>query len=837
MPFRRSPVRILILNRMAVVQSNRENWSFGMMTTGAPPASPLPGELPRSLAPFVGRRTDLDFVLNLFQDPSVRLVTILGAGGIGKTRFALELAGVLHPRFQHGAIFVPLAQLSTADELLPALAGALEIQVAPGGNLQEVVLDHLAGRQVLLLLDNFEHLLEEAPLIHDILVAGPQVKVLATSREKLNLECEILYHLRGLELPSRDSPKKVEEFDAVRLFLQKARQARPTFSLNAENAPEVVHICQLVDGLPLGILLAAAWMEHFSPAEIAGQISSDLNFLTRELQDVPSRHRGIQAVFESSYNRLDVQQKAVFRKLAVFRGGFRLAAAEAVADANLKSLMTLADKSLLWRDPNSSRYDMHELLLQYAGEELSAAGEREAILASHAHYYVDFVRRQQAPLIGPSQAAALDEIQAELDNIRQAWGWIVERRDFPAVWSILPSLYAFCDMRSRFYEGEALFRLATQGLSPRAGEAPQPAWALALLSWFDMHNYIEQLESYEEIASQARCCLEQAKLVHDPEGTAVSLVLMGTIAEHRGDTKTAILQYEAGMQSDPFLDDFYWVTMRIGLCHLDAREYPQAIQAFQTGLQRGEKTGERVKMGWSLQNIGDTLLLQGNPEEAKVYLGQARALFEKVGTSVGILWSNHSLSRAALALGERRRSRELAEAAQKIARQIHSTNWIRKVDDLLEQIDPQPKGAVAASGNPDVEPFSQRELEVLQLLKSDMSGPEIARALVISLNTVRYHTKNIYKNSRSTAVWRPSAGRRNSECNRPFQFQTWLFHPWRRNYHVFICELPHRVGTTYSVPAYAWDNHEDLSRMAHEYPTIPRRIQTRPSLRKNTADG
>jgi predicted ATPase/DNA-binding CsgD family transcriptional regulator len=652
---------------------------------------------------------------------------------------------MLKVQFRHGAVFTPLAPLNTIDELLPALAGDLGIQLPPGGDLQQVLLHHLSDKQILLVLDNFEHLLEEAVLIREILVAGPQVRVLVTSREKLGLEIETLYHLRGLRFPAHGSLQKAEEFDAVRLFLQKARQAQPGFSLSDESIPGVVRICQQVEGIPLAILLAASCVEHFSPAEIADQISKNLDFLARDFRDMDKRHGCMRAVFDSSYNRLDEQKKAVFRKLAIFRGGFTLAAAEAVAGADLHTLLVLVDKSLLLRDPDTSRYDMHELLRQYAYERLDDAGERGNVFASHSNYYIAFLQERRAALMGQSQAKVLDEIQADFENIRQAWGWLIEKRDFSAIWNILPVMYAYCDMHSRFYEGEAIFRLASQGLAPLAGKARQPALALALLSWFDMRNYIERFESYEEITSQAHGCLEQAMSVHDPEGTAASLVLLGTIAEHQGDYEDAILKYKAGMQASPLLDEFYWVTMRIGLCYLEAGNYLQAIQTFQVCLQRGKKTGERVKMGWSLQNIGDTLLRQNHPKEAKEYLEQALALFQEVSTSVGIIWSNHSLSRVALASGDRIHSKELAEEALRIARQIHSINWIRKTEELLRQIEPHSKQPVDKSWNQGIEPFSQREIEVLQLLKSDMSGPEIARTLIISLNTVRYHTKNIYQ--------------------------------------------------------------------------------------------
>ena len=224
--------------------------------------------LPVRLTPFVGRQANLERLLELISNPAVRLVTILGVGGVGKTRLALEVARVLYDRFRHGAVFIALAHLNTIDELLPALAADLGVQLLPGGDLQQAVLEHLASQQILLVLDNFEHLLDEASLVCDILTNCPQVKILVTSREKLNLEAETLYHLGGMQLPPSDPAENVQDYDAVCLCLQKARQVQPRFSLNTANTPAVVRICNLVDGNPLGILLAAAWLEYFSPAEI-----------------------------------------------------------------------------------------------------------------------------------------------------------------------------------------------------------------------------------------------------------------------------------------------------------------------------------------------------------------------------------------------------------------------------------------------------------------------------------------------------------------------------------------------------------------------------------------
>ena len=704
--------------------------------------------LPVSVTPFIGRQSDLETVLDLFKDSTIRLITILGVGGVGKTRFALELVGVLQDQFQNGVVFIPLAQLSTVDEFLPALAEKLGVQLPPGGDLQQAVLDYLSNKSMLLIFDNFEHLLDEAVLVRDILTVGTHVKALVTSREKLNLECETLYHLQGLDLPPADSPQNMDDFDSIHLFIQKAKQVRPVFSLNPENAPAILRVCHLVDGLPLGILLAAAWVEYFSPVEIAEQLCCNLDFLKHETRDGSKRHVSIRAVFDSSYRRLDEHQKAVFRKLTVFRGGFNLVAAEAVVGADLRTLIALVDKSMLWRNPDSGRYDMHELLRQYAGEELVIAGEKDETLSSHAGYYSEFVYQREPTIKSHLQSKALDEVQGDFENIRLALSWGIEKRDFVTAHKMIPGLYAFCDMRSRFYEGESIFRLAMEGLAPLADEEPSSTWALALLSWYDMRVYIEPFESYGAVTSKAQSCLKVATSKQDAEGITISHVLLGAIAEDQGDFKTAIQHYKKGMQAYPTLDDVYWTNMRIGLSYLADQKYPQAIQAFQVSLERGRETGERVKMGWSLLNIGDTLILQEKPAEAEIYLEQAHELFQEVGTMTGIIWSKYSLSRIAIALRQLPRAQELAEEAQQTAHQIHSNSWIEKTRALLQQIDPR-FIPVSSKTDMETESFSERELEVLNMLKSELNGPEIARRLFISLNTVRYHTKNIYRKLRA----------------------------------------------------------------------------------------
>ncbi|RPI90649.1 MAG: LuxR family transcriptional regulator, partial [Chloroflexi bacterium] len=683
----------------------------------------------------IGRREELDELNALLTDPKTRLVTILGAGGIGKTRIAQELAVALQGKFRDGVRFISLAQFSTGDNLIPAIAAALDVHLSLGEDLHQAVLDELSSKHLLLVLDNFEHLVEEALLVRDILVAAGQIKILVTSREKLNIQGEVLYRLRGLQLPPQGQLEKIGTYDAIRLFLQRAREVQPGFGMSEQDILPVVQICRLVDGMPLGILMAAAWMEHFSPQAIADQIGRDLDFLSGEMRDVPARHRSLRTVFNSSFQHLDEEQRAAFRRLAVFRGGFTLEAAKAVAGADLKMLLPLVEKSLLQRDRNSDRFDLHELLRQYAGEKLSEAGESEKVEALQAVYYLEFVRRLAPRLKSVSQAEALDAIQADFENIRQAWEWAIKHRELEAIELATPSLYAFCDMRSRYSEGEALFDLARHGLSD-----PSATLALILLSWYDFIPDADRPKVFEEVASQAEDCLRQARAENHAKGTASSLIVLGAIATDRKDLKTASDHYREAMQHYPSLDDFYWVNMRVGLCYQSLGQHAAAIRSFQDSFSRGQALGERAKMGWSLVNLGDTSSLAGERAEARRYLQDALALFEELGTSGGEIWAGHSLANLALLDGDLELGRRLAGKALEIARQIHASAWIGKLSELIQQMEARPPRSQSLP-----EPLSERELEVLKLLKTDLDGPAIAGRLFVTLNTVRYHTKNIYR--------------------------------------------------------------------------------------------
>ncbi len=278
--------------------------------------------LPLPLTPFVGRDRELGEVQGLLTDPAHRLVTVLGPGGIGKTRLGLEMLAAVRSRFQHGGVFVPMAPLASADHLISALAEQLALRFAPVGTPIQQLVNYLRPRHMLLLLDNFEHLLDGASLVAEILAAAPEVKVLVTSRERLNLSGELVYSLGGMAAPASASDPRALEFGAVQLFLHRARLLRPDLDLAAHDPEAIVRICHLVQGMPLGLVLAASWLEVLSVREVAEEIVQSLDFLEGRLRDMPARQRSVRATFDYSWKRLSPDQRQTFARVSIFRGGF-----------------------------------------------------------------------------------------------------------------------------------------------------------------------------------------------------------------------------------------------------------------------------------------------------------------------------------------------------------------------------------------------------------------------------------------------------------------------------------------------------------------------------------
>ncbi len=369
-------------NRHEAIEAAR---ALNLLNAQEPLATPR-NNLPSQMTPFVGRENELHDLVHLLHDQSTRLVTLLAPGGMGKTRLALAAAEKLLTAFPDGVTFVSLAPLVSSVDLVPTVASQAGYQFQRNNQTPaQQLLDFFGSKKALLILDNFEHLLDSSSFVVDLLQSAPELRVLVTSREKLSLSGETVYTLDGLDYPTI-LDEEILGYSAIQLFLQCAYRTRPDFKPDGKFA-DIIQICELVGGLPLAIELAAAWVEVLSPAEIAAEIAASLDFLSSSLRDLPERQRSVRAVFESTWKRLTEEERTAFMKLSVFRGGCTRRAAQSVAGVGLRTLTALADKALVSWSTDSERYSIHELLRQYAADALEQAGEAPAVRTAHSLYY------------------------------------------------------------------------------------------------------------------------------------------------------------------------------------------------------------------------------------------------------------------------------------------------------------------------------------------------------------------------------------------------------------------------------------------------------------------
>ncbi len=628
-----------------------------------------PHNLPVQPTPFVGREKEVAQVLALLDNPACRLLTLVGPGGIGKTRLALQAAAEKVEDFLHGVYFVPLAALTGPEFLVSAIADALRFSFYSAGEPQGQLFNYLREKKVLLVLDNFEHLVAGAGLVAELLQAAPEVKVMVTSREALRLRGEWIFPLEGLKWPVEEEVE-VEHYEAVQLFIQGAQRARPDFALSTKDRPAVVCICRLVEGMPLGIELASSWVRVLSCGEIAQEIERGLDFLSSAWRDLPDRHRSLRAVFDSSWVFLSEEERRALARLSVFRGGFRREAAEEVAGVGLGLLTALVDKSLLRR--REGWYEILEVVRQYAAEKLRELGEEEERWKRHGLYYLRFLGEKETQLKGEKEKEALEEIQRELGNVREAWRWAVERGEWEELGRATESLGLFYEMRSLFYEGEEAFRRAEEGLRgiPERSETQE-----SILGWMLAHHgwTYERLSRYQE----ARDYFSESLLIFhrlgDVKGTALATAHLGHVLYRLGEYGLARQLLEESLTLSRQSGDPCHIARalnNLGIVASTLGEHEEARRFYKESLDLFREIGNRRGTANTLNNLGVVSSTLKDFEEAGRLYRESLKIFQEIGDRRGSAFALANLGYISAELGKHTEAEQLSLEGLAIFREI-----------------------------------------------------------------------------------------------------------------------------------------------------------------------
>ncbi|MCI0474997.1 MAG: tetratricopeptide repeat protein [Anaerolineales bacterium] len=662
----------------------------GALAPLPPPAVSPPHNLPAPLTPFVGRADELAKIAERLANPDCRLITLVGPGGIGKTRLALRAAMENLRAFSDGAFLVPLASISSADLIAPVIAHALKLSLSGKIDPRARLLDHLRAKSLLLVLDNYEQLRDDPTLLIEILQTAPRVKILITSRERLNLHAEWLLELEGLPYPTtgavggQPSARRAPD-GAIELFAQSAQRVNADFLLETEWAG-ALQICQLTRGVPLALELAAASARDFSCAAIATEIEQNLNFLATTMRDVPGRHRSMRAVFEHSWNLLAEEERRTFARLAVFRGGFDAAAANAVnSEQSTVNSQPNTDHRLLFTDPcltalvnkcllrqdASGRYEMHELVRQYAEIKLDEAEEQEAIKLRHLDYFVALAERAHQQLFGSAQEMWLAQLETEHDNIRAAFEWARAHQASQAGLRLATALRRFWLTRGDWVEG---MQWLEQMLA--LNHMPSPVRTQALNA---AGNLAVSLGDYDRATALYEEALTQSRAQSDPAVSAGILNNLGLLAKMQGEYARAEEFHRASLAVRQKLGDKLGMagsTVNLGNIFSEQGNYEQAIAFYQQSLDLDRELQDTRGAAIALTNLGNVHLHQGNFDQAKNFYTASLALSRKLNGKPAIANTLTSLGVLARKQGEYAQAATLFVEGLTLAKEIGDKHLI-----------------------------------------------------------------------------------------------------------------------------------------------------------------
>lgn len=602
-----------------------------------------PTNLPTQLTAFVGRAREVAETMTLVRRRDVRLVTVTGAGGSGKTRLAVQVAADLLDDFEDGVFFADLASITDPHLLIPTIAQTISLREQPGEPLSETLHDRLRGRQLMFVLDNFEQLLAAGPTVRELLARAASVKALVTSRAPLHLSGEHEYPLPPLAVPQLDAADSAEILaanEAVQLFIERAQAVKPDFELTSENARTVAEICARLDGLPLAIELGAARVRIQSPQALLARLSRRLALLTGGARDAPARQRTLRDTIDWSYGLLDEGEQRLFARLSVFVGGCTIEGAEAVCGpaaeidvALFDGIASLVENSLLRQSEGPAgepRFSMLETIREYALERLEEVGEGEAVRHRHAEYFTTLAEEAEPEILGADQLAWLERLEADRDNFRAALGWFLDRGHSDRALRLIGSLRRAWVARGYLSETrtwlESAFEQASAVPSEVEAKARYGLGRVALVQG-DYDRAIPALNESARLFSEAG----------EAEGLVFSLADLGFLATAQGrhDDAQRFAEESVAVANEAGNKTTIAAALHSLACtKLAADEYAEARALFDESLALRRRLGDKRNTANSLCYLGSVALLEGDYDRATALLDESLALGRELGNQL-----------------------------------------------------------------------------------------------------------------------------------------------------------------------------------------------------------
>jgi predicted ATPase/DNA-binding CsgD family transcriptional regulator len=753
------------------------------------PRSPesLAHNLPSELSSFVGREKELAEVRRLLENN--RLLTLTGSGGCGKTRLALAAASELVERFEDGVWMVELASLAEPSLVPQAVAFTLGVRERSGSSLTEALSDYLRTRKLLLILDNCEHLIYAcAELAEAWLHSCPGLRVLATSREVLGITGEIAWPVPSLSLPDLRRLSDIESlprYESARLFVERATTVKPNFKLTEQNALAVAHVCYRLDGIPLAIELAAARTKVLSVEEISERLDDSFGLLAAGSRTAMPRQRTLHATMDWSHELLSKKERALFRRLSVFAGGFTLEAAESICageqlqrDEVLEVLSQLVDKSMVvaLEPDGAARYRLLETIRQYGRERLEEAGEAAHIREQHAGYYLAVAEEAEPELQGEGQVAWLERLETEHDNLRVAMAWLLERGESEVAARLGWALWLFWGIRTHLAEGR---RSMERALSARGSVAMSAsARARALFVAGMMANYQGDHLSAEPLVQES---LRLFNELEDKVGTAYALSNAGYVALGKGRYQQAIAVIEKA--ADLFLEqgEKWGAAIELGFLAVAWRnqgDHERARRLAERALAISREIGERQATTSALYTLAILAQTEGEDERARNLLEEGLRLSAELGNEANVAHCLEGLASMYGAEGKIVRAARLwgaeeavlekledavytylpdralhrsqvAAARSQLDEAVWTAAWtegrVMSLEQAVEYALEQEPAPDPATPEPYLAGLSTREVEVLRLVATGLTNAEVAERLFLSSRTVDWHMGSIYR--------------------------------------------------------------------------------------------